>query len=178
MGILLADTSLSHNDYRAAERTFQLLTQAAGRAGRASTGGETVIQTYQPEHYAIVHAAKQDYEGFYEEEIEYREFMDYPPCGHMLCIQFFGPDWNRLSRLSVGLTEEVSKRFETDNIKQIGPGKAALGKKNDIYRQVVYYKHPSMEPLTKIKDFMEERIQSLSLNKEQLQFDFDPMNTF
>ena len=178
MGILLADTSLSHNDYRAAERTFQLLTQAAGRAGRASSGGETVIQTYQPEHYAIVHAANQDYEGFYKEEIEYRDFMEYPPCGHMLCVQFFGPDWNRLSRLSLGLTKEVSELFTEDAPKQIGPGKAALGKKNDIYRQVVYYKHHSAEPLTKIKDFMEERIQTLSLNKEQLQFDFDPMNTF
>ena len=178
MGILLADTSLSHNDYRAAERTFQLLTQAAGRAGRAGKGGETVIQTYQPEHYAIVHAANQDYEGFYKEEIEYREFMEYPPCGHMLCIQFFGPDWSRLSRLSIGLTEEVNKLFGEDKPGQIGPGKAALGKKNDIYRQVVYYKHHSMEPLTKIKDYLEERIQTLSLNKEQLQFDFDPMNTF
>lgn len=178
MGILLADTSLSHNDYRAAERTFQLLTQAAGRAGRAGKGGETVIQTYQPEHYAIVHAANQDYEGFYKEEIEYREFMEYPPCGHMLCIQFFGPDWSRLSRLSIGLTEEVNKLFGDDKPGQIGPGKAALGKKNDIYRQVVYYKHHSMEPLTKIKDYLEERIQTLSLNKEQLQFDFDPMNTF
>ena len=69
MGILAADMSLSAADYRAGERTFQLLTQAAGRAGRGSRPGEVVIQTYQPEHYSIVHAAAQDYEGFYEEEI-------------------------------------------------------------------------------------------------------------
>ena len=181
MGILLADTSLSHNDYRAAERTFQLLTQASGRAGRGNTPGETVIQTYQPDHYAIVHAAKQDYEGFYEEEIAYREFMDYPPAGHMLCVQFFGPDWTRLSRLSVGMTDEVKNKveaFAAMNVKQLGPGKAALGKKQDIFRQVVYYKNASMEPLIEIKDYIEKRLLSLSVEREQIQFDFDPMNSF
>ncbi|MDE5932607.1 MAG: primosomal protein N', partial [Lachnospiraceae bacterium] len=75
VGILAADLSLNQNDYRAGERTFQLLTQAAGRAGRGEKPGEVVIQTYQPEHYSIVHAANQDYEGFYEEEIVYRELL-------------------------------------------------------------------------------------------------------
>ena len=181
MGILLADMSLSSNDYRAAERTFQLLTQAAGRAGRGDVPGETVIQTYQPEHYAITYAAAQDYEGFYEEEIAYREFMDYPPAGHMLCVQFFGPDWTRLSRLSVGMTDEVKEKlpaFAEANVKQIGPGKAALGKKQDIYRQVVYYKNASVEPLIAIKDYMEKRMTEISVIKEQIQFDLDPVNSF
>ena len=181
MGILLADMSLSSNDYRAAERTFQLLTQAAGRAGRGDVPGETVIQTYQPEHYAITYAAAQDYEGFYEEEIAYREFMDYPPAGHMLCVQFFGPDWTRLSRLSVGMTNEVKEKlpaFAKANVKQIGPGKAALGKKQDIYRQVVYYKNASVEPLIAIKDYMEKRMTEISVIKEQIQFDLDPVNSF
>ena len=181
MGILLADMSLSSNDYRAAERTFQLLTQAAGRAGRGDVPGETVIQTYQPEHYAITYAAAQDYEGFYEEEIAYREFMDYPPAGHMLCVQFFGPDWTRLSRLSIGMTDEVKEKlpaFAEANVKQIGPGKAALGKKQDIYRQVVYYKNASVEPLIAIKDYMEKRMTEISVIKEQIQFDLDPVNSF
>ena len=181
MGILLADMSLSSNDYRAAERTFQLLTQAAGRAGRGDVPGETVIQTYQPEHYAITYAAAQDYDGFYEEEIAYREFMDYPPAGHMLCVQFFGPDWTRLSRLSVGMTNEVKEKlpaFAEANVKQIGPGKAALGKKQDIYRQVVYYKNASVEPLIAIKDYMEKRMTEISVIKEQIQFDLDPINSF
>ena len=184
MGILLADTSLSHNDYRAAERTFELLTQAAGRAGRGDTPGECVIQTYQPDHYAIRYAAAQDYEGFYAEEIEYRTILDYPPAGHMLCVQFFGPDWGRLSRLSVGLTKEIAEKTKADGsgyldkVKQIGPGKAALGKKKDIYRQVVYYKSKSWDELVAIKDYMEERIKGLSIEKEMIQFDFDPMNTF
>jgi len=184
MGILLADMSLSHNDYRAAERTFELLTQAAGRAGRGDTPGECVIQTYQPEHYAIRYAAAQDYEGFYAEEIEYRTILDYPPAGHMLCVQFFGPDWGRLSRLSLGLTKEIAEKTKEDGssylekVKQIGPGKAALGKKKDIYRQVVYYKSKSWDELVAIKDYMEARIKGLSIEKEMIQFDFDPMNTF
>ena len=79
--------SLSVNDYRAGERTFQLLTQAAGRAGRGTRPGEVVIQTYQPEHYSILHAAAQDYEGFYEEEILYRQLLSYPPVSHILAVQ-------------------------------------------------------------------------------------------
>ena len=86
VGILAADLSLNQNDYRAGERTFQLLTQAAGRAGRGTKAGEVVIQTYQPEHYSIVHAANQDYESFYAEEILYRELLQYPPAAHMLAI--------------------------------------------------------------------------------------------
>ena len=73
VGVLAADLSLGANDYRAGERTFQLLTQAVGRAGRGNIPGEAVIQTYQPEHYAVVFAADQNYEGFYAEEIIYRE---------------------------------------------------------------------------------------------------------
>ena len=78
VGVLAADMSLYSDDYRAGERTFQLLTQAVGRAGRGEKKGEAVIQTYSPEHYAVVTAAAQDYAAFYEEEIQYRSLMGYP----------------------------------------------------------------------------------------------------
>ena len=81
VGILAADLSLHVSDYRAAERTFQLLTQAAGRAGRGLDPGEVVIQTYDPEHYAITCAARQDYTGFYTQEMAYRRMAGYPPAG-------------------------------------------------------------------------------------------------
>ena len=215
MGVLLADTSLNQNDYRAAERTFELLTQAAGRAGRGSRPGDAVIQTYQPDHYAITFAANQDYEGFYEEEILYREMLNYPPAGNLLCVQFFGPDWERLSRLSLGLTKEVAGKVEgivnvsaagkkdeekaggnsaagadaegkdslptagaNGKIQQLGPGRASLGKKKDVYRQVVYYKCADKEPLILIKDYMEKRMTEISVEKEQIQFDFNPLNSF
>ena len=89
VGVLAADLSLSMSDYRAGERTFQLLTQAAGRAGRGSRPGEVVIQTYQPDHYSIQYAARQDYEGFYKEELTYRQLLSYPPASHILAVQFY-----------------------------------------------------------------------------------------
>ena len=89
VGILAADLSLNASDYRAGERTFQLLTQAVGRAGRGVLPGEAVIQTYQPDHYSIQYAARQDYEGFYKEELTYRQLLSYPPASHILAVQFY-----------------------------------------------------------------------------------------
>jgi primosomal protein N' (replication factor Y) len=79
--------SLYANDYRAAERTFQLLTQAAGRAGRGKLPGKVIVQSYQPDHYAIQTAARQDYKAFYDEEIAYRRLLAYPPVAHMMAVQ-------------------------------------------------------------------------------------------
>lgn len=86
VGVLAADLSLYADDYRAGERTFQLLTQAAGRAGRGEKAGEVVIQTYSPEHYSIVAAAKQDYEQFFQEEMTYRALMGYPPASQLMAV--------------------------------------------------------------------------------------------
>ena len=107
VGVLAADLSLGANDYRAGERTFQLLTQAVGRAGRGALPGEAVIQTYQPEHYAVTYAAKQDYEGFYNEEILYRELGGYPPAAHMLAVQIFAREESR-GQAEANKTEIVS----------------------------------------------------------------------
>ena len=86
VGVLAADMSLYIHDYHSAERTFQLLTQAAGRAGRGSEPGEVVIQTYTPEHYSIEAAKEQDYRMFYEQEIRYRDLLNYPPVWNLLVI--------------------------------------------------------------------------------------------
>ena len=86
VGALAADMSLYTDDYRSGERTFQLLTQAAGRAGRGDRPGEVVIQTYDPEHYAIEASAAQDYEAFYEKEIRYRSLMGYPPVENLMAV--------------------------------------------------------------------------------------------
>ncbi len=92
VGIILADLSLNSSDYRSAERTFDLLTQAAGRAGRGKSAGEVVIQTYEPEHYSIEAAAQQDYNMFYSKEIMFRELMSYPPVSHLLKVLIEGRD--------------------------------------------------------------------------------------
>ena len=96
VGILAADLSLHVPDYRAGERTFQLITQAAGRAGRARLPGEVIVQTYSPGHYAIVCAASQDYHRFYEEEMSYRLIGGYPPAGHLIAVHLSCADEKQL----------------------------------------------------------------------------------
>lgn len=183
VGVLAADLSLSVNDYRAGERTFALLTQAAGRAGRGRLPGEVVIQTYQPEHYSIVHAANQDYEGFYEEEILYRELLRYPPACHMLAAQIFAKEEERGSRLAEELAE-LAKTFQDGTespgrrLMVIGPAPAAIGKVHDIFRFVFYVKYENYDKLVEVKDTLEERVQAMQLKNEMLQMDFDPVNAF
>lgn len=182
VGILAADMSLSANDYRAGERTFQLLTQAAGRAGRGEKPGEVVIQTYQPEHYSIVHAAEQNYEAFYEAEMCYRDLLSYPPAAHMMAVQIMAKDEERGEKLSGHLSNMIKEEYKDRAVKLrlsvIGPAKAGIGKINDIYRYVFYVKCREYVYLTQIKDKLEEEIFTLQLKNEMVQFDFDPMNTF
>lgn len=176
VGILAADMSLSVGDYRAGERTFQLLTQAAGRAGRGQKPGEVVIQTYQPEHYSVVHAASQDYEAFYEEEILYRELSSYPPAGHMMAVQILAQYEESGKMLAEDLKAMALKMGKKVQI--IGPAPAFVGKIKDVYRFVFYVKSNNYDTLVEIKDTLDMEIQKLQLRKESVQFDFDPMNAF
>lgn len=112
VGVLAADLSLSVGDYQAAERTFQLLTQAVGRAGRGEIAGEAVIQTYQPEHYAVVTAANQDYDSFYKSEIAYREVCGYPPVKHMLAILLASDVKTLLDEVAVSLSEKLKQELD------------------------------------------------------------------
>lgn len=182
VGILAADLSLSANDYRAGERTFQLLTQAAGRAGRGKKPGEVVVQTYQPEHYSVVCAAAQDYEAFYEAEMTYRELLSYPPAAHMVAVQITAAEEPRGERLAAYLAErvrkETAKKAAAGRLSIIGPAKAGIGKIKDIYRFVFYLKGREYADLIQIKDTLEEEIKRLQLKNEMVQFDFNPINTF
>lgn len=177
VGILAADLSLHINDYRAGERTFQLLTQAAGRAGRGEKRGEVVIQTYDPEHYSIVHAANQDYAAFYEEEILYREMLLYPPAAHMLAILVTSPEEADGMRLAEELGRLIKGKAQV-----IGPACASIGRIQDIYRFMLYVKHGEYGRLVEIKDileaYMEEREKKRETKKEAVQFDFDPMGAY
>lgn len=182
VGVLAADLSLSVGDYRAGERTFQLLTQAVGRAGRGTLPGEAVIQTYQPEHYAVVHAASQSYEEFYEEEILYREMMEYPPVAHMLAVQIFAKEEQNGKQLAERLSAVVKSMMgqnqaSLETLQVIGPAPASIGRINDIFRFVFYVKHPKYDRLVQVKDMLEEKCTMLQTGAESVQFDFDPMNT-
>lgn len=179
VGILAADMSLNQNDYRAGERTFQLLTQAAGRAGRGTRPGEVVIQTYQPEHYSIVHAANQDYEGFYQEEIVYRELLQYPPAAHMLAILAVSGEEAQGSGVLGTFAGMVRERCGNDkSLYIIGPAQAAVARINDLYRHTLYLKHPDYERLVQIKDMLEAYGKEQDFRNLNIQFDFNPMNTY
>ena len=178
VGILAADMALNAEDYRAGERAFQQLVQAGGRAGRGDNPGEVVIQTYQPEHYAVIHAANQDYDAFYEEEIAYRRELMYPPVGNLLGIQITGDEERRVIKLSKVIADMIDKLPFREDIGKIGPANATLSKKCDIYRRVIYIKSLNYENLISVKDFIENETEKFNLTKETVMFDFNPMNGF
>ena len=177
VGILAADMSLYSNDYRAGERTFQLLTQAAGRAGRGAKKGEALIQTYSPDHYAIVTAAAQDYEAFYEEEIHYRELMGYPPVDNLLAI-LVSCEKEALLETGCKYLKEFAVRISSaEEVAIIGPASPGIGKINDVYRKVLYLKTEKYDTLIKMKNKLEQYIEvNPGFNPMRIQFDFNPMH--
>ncbi len=181
VGILAADMSLYASDYRASERTFQLLTQAAGRAGRGDKSGNVVIQTYQPEHYSIQTASRQDYDAFYEEEIAYRDLLRYPPVSHMMSVQIQSRDEDMGMAFATRL-RAIMEQNKKDGAVFIGPASAAIGKINDVFRMAVYVKLDDYEGLVSYKDMLEKYIRRLEdmgkLKNITVQFDFDPVNGY
>lgn len=178
VGILAADMSLYADDYQAGERTFQLLTQAAGRAGRGSEKGEVVIQTYSPEHYSIETAANQDYESFYEAEISYRSIMGYPPASQLVAILISGKEETLLETAS-SYIKSYAERVNRNGVGIIGPTSPSVGKVNDVYRKVIYLKHAQYDVLIDIKDKLEKYIEiNPGFQHLWIQFDFNPIKIF
>ena len=176
VGVLAADMSLYTDDYRSGERTFQLLTQAAGRAGRGERPGDVVIQTYDPGHYAIEAAAAQDYEMFYEQEIAYREMMGYPPAENLTAVHVSCEDEELLEKGCHYLKEYILRIKGKVPVQVIGPASPGIDKIRDVYRRVIYLKSPRYDTLVKIKDMMEKYIEINSgFDKMRIQFDFNPM---
>ena len=173
VGAVAADLSLNAADYRCAERTFQLLTQAVGRSGRGKKAGEAIIQSYHPDHYSIQAAARQDYEAFYQEEMAYRMLMDYPPAAHMLSVLASGENEALLTQgmdYLAKFIERISVRYK---VHVIGPAYASVGKVNDIYRKVLYLKHHDEQILQDIKSKTEKYIEVNSgFRKLFIQFDY------
>lgn len=181
VGIIAADLSLYTGDFRASERTFQLLCQAAGRAGRDVLPGEVVIQTYHPEHYSIQTAANGDYTSFFEQEMQYRSLMQYPPAAHILLILITSKEETTADRSAQHLGEAIRLYLEQNKIlaQIIGPAPASIAKANDIYRRVIYIKNEEYNTLIGLKNYIEGYYsysdQFFGCN---LAFDFDPMNSY
>lgn len=166
VGILAADLSLNESDFRTSEKTFQLLCQAVGRAGRGKLKGEAIIQTYRPEHYSIQYAKEQDYEGFYEEECAYRIVGDYPPAGAMLQIQVLSKD----DRRALGLATALKKRV-VGKVRVIGPAPDGISKVNDYYRYNLFLKSASMDSIVACREILEEYLDTAPLETELVSFD-------
>jgi len=187
VGVLAADLSLYVSDYRASERTFQLLTQAAGRAGRGREPGEVVIQTYQPEHYAVLTAKEQNYEAFYEQEIAYRQMLRYPPVFQMLVVLCAAKEESVAAEGAKRLAEFLKEKepglasgiASSDRVYMVGPADAAVAKVNDIYKKVIYLRGADYQNLVQIKDRIESYVADNTAYKNTIiQFDFNPMNGF
>ena len=178
VGALAADLSLFEHDFRSSERTFDLLTQAAGRAGRGEKEGNVVIQTYQPEQYSIVSAASQDYDRFFAQEASYRKVMHYPPYSHMLAVFMASVKEEDVQSEAEKVVNRIRQNAGSD-LAIIGPSEASIYKVNDFYRKVIYLKHANYQQLVYQKNLLEQYIHSeLFTTKTRIYFDFDPMTMY
>jgi primosomal protein N' (replication factor Y) len=141
VGIVSADVSLNIPDFRSAERSFQLMTQAAGRAGRGVETGRVIIQSYKPRHYAIRAAAENDYEGFYGTELLLRKAMDYPPFSDLVQITVSSRDESAAEAGAEALAALLRARVNAVSQKRIlGPGPARIYKSGELFRRLLYAK--------------------------------------
>lgn len=182
VGAIMADLSLNGSDYTAAEKTYQLLAQAAGRAGRRSLPGEVVIQTYQPNHYSILAAANKDYPEFYRNEISFRKMLEYPPVRHLLAVLLSGEEEETVCECAnalAGFLKEGWNGQDSQGWQALGPVKASLYRANDQYRKVIYIRNRDPQALILCKERMEERVRGMELFRNvSVTYDFDPQHSY
>ncbi len=173
VGIVNADIGLGLPDFRAAERTFQLLTQAAGRAGRGTLPGIVVLQTINPEHYAITCAAAQDYEAFYQKEIEFRRLLAYPPHSALASIIIRGT--NEAETLERSMAMGRLMQPAPEGVRVLGPAAAAIAKLKTEYRYQMLLKAGSRKRLNQVLCELRRFAQAEKWNPVSLAIDVDPM---
>jgi len=177
VGVIAADLSLNLPDFRAFERTFQLLTQVSGRAGRGSKEGKVVIQTYSSENMTIQYAADNDYDSFYKNEIMLRKAMDYPPFTNILVITMSSEDENLLIKSIQNVGENLKYKIQSnDKITLLGPCPCGISKIKNFYRWQIIIKGNIEEILAeKIKNFVYESVKNV-YNSIRVSIDINPSN--
>lgn len=174
VGVLNADTMLNLPDFRASEKTFQLITQVAGRAGRSEKTGEVVIQTYNPEHYAIQHAVNYDYKAFFKEEMEYRRLGKYPPYFYMIYLNM------QHHNLKTVLTEskhihDILVQHLSPKAYVLGPAPSPIARINNQHRFQILIKFKSEPELLKALNYLDDRYHELFVkDKFSLHIDINP----
>jgi primosomal protein N' (replication factor Y) len=174
VGVVGADMALGFPDFRAAERTFQLLTQVAGRAGRGQTPGRVVLQTYFPDHYAVQYAAAHDFLGFYEKELRFRNWMHYPPYSSLANVLVRSPKLNEALEWS----GELGKWFEKtrhEGVRVLGPAAAPLVRLKQDYRYHFVLKSPSREKLNSLLRAMLSYAAQRKIPRTQVIVDMDAL---
>ena len=175
VGVLNADTSLNLPDFRSSERTFQLLTQVAGRAGRAEKEGEVLIQTYNPQHYAIQLAQKQDYEAFYAYEMGIRRQLAYPPYYFTVGLTLSHKDEQTVVRKSFELLQLLRQQL-SDKIKILGPTPKPIARTHNLYHYQIIVKYRFEDHLENVLNQILDLTQ-LPENKDlRLVIDYEPQN--
>jgi primosomal protein N' (replication factor Y) len=150
VGVISADTTLNLPDFRSAERTFNLLTQVAGRAGRGDLGGRVIIQSYTPQHYSIQAAKNHDYNTFYDKEISLRRELYLPPFCHMVILTLRGRKEERVFKASENLKASLEKENKSKDIEILGPAPSPISKMKGMFRWNIFLRSETVENSTSI----------------------------
>jgi primosomal protein N' (replication factor Y) len=179
VGVISADTSLHFPDFRSSERTFQLLTQVAGRAGRGDVFGEVVIQTFNPDHYSILRAKDHDYIGFYQEEIQFRKALEYPPFSRLINFRLVGNSERRTKAAAEemgGMGQSLLKKEYGRGIEILGPSTAPFAKMRGKFRWQMLAKGKNSQLLHRFAKELASRMEAPLKGKGvHLDIDVDPV---
>ena len=180
VGVVSADAGLNFPDFRSAERTFQLLTQVAGRAGRGTSPGRVILQSWYPDHYALRFARCQDYAGFYDQEIEFRKLMGYPPFQNLTQILISDADEEKASRtagvVAATLKQRVGREPGERKPRILGPAAAPIEKLRGRYRMQILLKSAPDVSIAPILEDSFAALAKLRVTAERIHIDVDPLS--
>ena len=176
VGVVSVDLGLGLPDLRSAERTFQLLTQVAGRAGRGDLRGQVLIQTYYPEHYAIRHAQQQDYAGFYAEEIRFRERLGYPPFFALASLLIHHKDQQRVSKIARALKTSLDRANPDRSVRVTGPAPASLSRLKGEHREQILIRAQSRKEMRRVLDIALADANLTASDMRSVNIEIDPIS--
>lgn len=176
VGVISVDIGLGLPDFRSAERTFQLLTQVAGRAGRGDLPGRVLIQTYHPEHYALRYAVEQNYEKFYDHEIRFRERMSYPPFVALASILIRHPDLAKAKRNAEILKTALDQANKDGECRFLGPAAASIARLKNEYRMQILIKSRSRKAIRDVLDTALKQAEVSGGDLRTYHVEIDPIN--
>ena len=176
VGVISVDAGLGMPDFRSAERTFQLLTQVAGRAGRGDLPGRVLIQTYHPEHYALRYAVEQNYEKFYDHEIRFRERMSYPPIVALASVLIRHSDLPTAQRQANILKEALDHTNIDRQVRIIGPAMASISRLKNEYRLQLILRSQSRKKLREVLDNALDQAAAIGGDLRRYHLEIDPLN--